>query len=420
MVRSMRLNKNLLLSDDFLIFATLVTSMAFRDIPVVSVYAKLIFPLILILKHTSGIFRIPRYKWSIYVYYVSFFMLCLFSIGWAVKTDYVLSECFVLARLYFTVFALSLVIHNRQDIEKSIYYIHYTGLVLFARLFMNTPMSVWTNSLYGSFDASSGQGRIGNTIGYHPNELGGVCVLLLLISCYIYSKKGKHKRWLIVWDIVLCFVLLFTKSRLSLLLALVGAALFFILSQHLAYKKIMFVILGVVSSIAAWYAIFNIPILYELVGFRFAGVVGSASSQDASTLTRMKFLMYAVDLYKSHPILGVGIDNYKYYAYVFQNAWQEVYAHSNWGELLADTGTIGIFLYYFPFLLSIYRLVKERKYLNADLIKLYALMVSFLIVTVIGDIQKMSYDRFDVFFPSLLAFYTAIYINTEIRALRAQ
>lgn len=406
--------KGFWLSNDFLIFMTLVTSMSFRDIPFISVYGKLLFPIVLLYKYIkSHKVSLPVYKVKIYGYYFAFFVLCMCSVLWAIRPDYVLSKCFVLLRLYFTVFAIGCTVNCYEDVDRCLKLLHYAGIVLFARLLLNTPLDIWKAAIMGDYDISSSQGRIGATVGYHPNELGAICLLLLLLSLYFQSKSKKTRKYWLVWDAIICLVLLFTKSRLSLLLAIAGVALYIIISQQIAYKRIMLIIVGVLFLLVAWYSIFNIPILYELVGFRFAAFMGNSSVQDASSLTRLKFLSYAVQLFSTSPLVGIGIDNFKYYVYSFQNAWAEVHSHSNWGELLADTGVIGILLYYMPYFATIVILVKKLKGCYGDSRKRLALFMVFMIITVIGDIQKLSYDTFEVFFPSMLAFFTRGYLITE-------
>jgi len=408
------IKKGFWLSNDFLIFMTLVTSMSFRDIPIISVYGKLLFPIVLLYKYIkSHKVSLPVYKAKVYGYYFAFFVLCMCSVLWAIKPDYVLSKCFVLLRLYFTVFAIGCTVNCSEDVDRCLKLLHYAGIVLFVRLFLNTPLESWEAAITGDYDISSSQGRIGATVGYHPNELGAIILLLLLSSLYFQSKSKKSRMYWIAWDVIICFVLLFTKSRLSLLLAVVGVALYIIISQHIAYKRVMLIFVGVLLLFVAWYSIFNIPILYELIGFRFAAFMGDSSVQDASSLTRIKFLSYAIQLFVGSPLVGVGIDNFKHYVYSFQNAWAEVHSHSNWGELLADTGVIGILLYYIPYFSTIVILAKKINGCYGVSRKRLALFLVFMVITVIGDIQKLSYDTFEVFFPSMLAFFVRGYSITE-------
>lgn len=402
------IKKGFWFSNDFLIFMTLVTSMSFRDIGFLSVYGKLIFPLLLLCKYVnSHKVSLPLYKVKMYGFYVAFFILCLCSALWAVKPDYVFSECFVLARLYFTVFAIGCVINTTEDIERCLKQLHYAGIVLFVRLFLNTPLEVWINAITGDYDISSGQGRIGTTVGYYPNELGAICVLLLLLCLYFQSKSNAKKIYWFGWGAILCFVLLFTKSRLALILALAGIILYIIIAQQIVYKRILLFLGAVLLAIVGVYAIFNVPFLYDLVGFRFEVFIGGSEIQDASLNARIKFIIYSVQLFLTSPFIGIGLDNFKYHSYTFQNAWAETYAHSNWGELLADTGIVGILLYYIPYFTSIVILAIKLKRAYGDRRKILTVFLVFLIITVVGDIQKISYDRSEVFIPSILAFFYA-------------
>lgn len=398
---------------EFLILMTMILSMAFRDIPVLSVYVKLIFPVLLfVIYGRKYLFNLEKYKFTFYAIYTSFWILGLVSISWAARADYVISQSFVLFRLYFTVFLIGLVIHSIHDIKRCIYLFNVTGVILITRLIINTPISVWVDAINGSYDASSSAGRIGSTVGFHPNELGALCILLLLLAIYYFNEKHTFPR--LIWIATLSVVLLFTKSRLSLTLAILGMMIFYILSQQRKSKQILVLVISAVIGIVIFWAIFNVPKLYDFIGFRLAGVFGTNAQQDASTNARMSFLVYALSLFKKHPIIGVGLDNFRYYSYHFTNAWAEVYAHSNWGELLADMGIIGTTLYYSLQIVSMIKLGKILKSVDAEDRKICAMLVTFLVVTIVGDIQKMSYERFDIMFPCMLAYFASYYWNRQI------
>ncbi len=398
---------------EFLVLATMILSVAFRDIPVISVYVKMIFPILLFLFYgRKYIHGLEKYKFIYYLTYIGFWVLGLISIIWAARPDYVISESYILFRLYFTLFLIGLVIQNVNDIKRCFYLFNITGIVLIARLIINTPFSVWLDTINGIYDASSSLGRIGSTIGYQPNELGALCFLLLLIATYYFIEKHTFPR--LLWIGTLSVLLLFTKSRLSLALTIIGLAVFYITTQQRKSKQILVAVVAAVMGIAFIWAIFSVPVLYDFIGYRLAGVFGTKGQQDASTSTRLTFLAYAFSLFKNNPIIGVGLDNFKYYAYNFANAWQEVYSHSNWGELLADTGIIGTTLYYALQIIPTVRLGRLLGKIDPADRTLCAMLFSFLIVTLAGDIQKMSYDRFEVMLPCMLAYFASVYWSRQI------
>ena len=116
------------------------------------------------------------------------------------------------------------------------------------------------------------------------------------------------------------------------------------------------------------------------------------------------------------PLIGKGFDNFKYYAYNMLNAWTEVYSHSNWAELLSGTGIIGTAMYYVPFIASVVALVDMLKKLTGNSRKLCALMVTILLVHIIGDIQKISYDKIEALYPCLMATLSTQYFRRILQS----
>lgn len=387
---------------DILIISTFLLSFCFRFQSVVNVYLRLIPAICLFIYYLKNHgARINKSIWKTVLPYLLFLLFSLFSYCWAVRSSYVLSQGLNLIRTYFILFVLMLFINSVEDIEKYLWFFFLSGVLLFVLLVIKTPPSAWMEALSGNFSASTSEGRIGPSVGYQANELGHIFQFFVMLAVYYYRTSHKKKYLLLV--IVFTAVVFFTKSRTSLLMLLLNIALYLILEERRTIKKIVMIITSVILVIAAYWAVFNIPVLYGLVGFRFAGLFGTAAVQDASTSTRMQFLMYALTLFKSHPIFGVGLDNFKYYAYYHGGAWAEVYSHSNWGELLADLGMIGTMLYYCPQFAGTHRIMRYINRVDKEYRKMLALLCSYMIINIVFDIQKISYSRTEVLLPTLLA-----------------
>lgn len=352
------------------------------------------------LKREQGKFIIP------------IFLFLLYSAGsilWAANPEYANSKCFIILRIYLVVIIYVLYIKNTEHLQKHIEIFYLTGILMLLYLAACTPLGIWKEALTGSFTAATDEGRLGTTIGYHPNELGHICVIFTFISIYLQGLYKKNIYWIAAAAFII--VTFFTKSRSSLLMLAVMLGMYYILSEERARKQI-FALAGVfLAAAAAYWAIFHVTALYDLVGFRFAGLVGSAAEQDASTATRLQFLKYAIELFGEHPILGVGLDNFKYYAYRGLNAWAEVYSHSNWGELLSGTGLIGASIYYIPQFAAIGSLIKSLGILRGKKRKLCAFLLTFLLSNVLFDIQKISYDKLEIIYPTALAVVGAAYLK---------
>lgn len=391
---------------EILLLLSLIMIIVLRNYVWLSTYFYMIPALFMLLIYIrSDGFILHRNQTKVIVPFVLFLAFSLMTSLWAARSSYVMSAVFIITRIYLVVMIFSLFINDIDDLIRQLEIFSLSGVLMLIYLFISTPGDVWREALTGSFSAASDEGRLGRTIGYHPNELGHICVIFSLLALYIGNIK--KKKIYIVFASLYIVVTFFTKSRTSLLMILLMIALYYIASEERAKKQI-FAVLGVIALVMVTYwAVFNIPTLYNLVGFRFAGLFGSASEQDASTLTRIRFLSYAFELFETHPFVGVGLDNFKYYAFNGLNAWAEVYSHSNWGELLSGTGLIGTSLFYGPQIAAMISLIKSLRRLKSSDRKLCAFLLSFIIINIVFDIQKISYDKLEIMYPTVITVLSA-------------
>ncbi|MCQ2354287.1 MAG: O-antigen ligase family protein [Clostridia bacterium] len=398
---------------DIMLLLTLVMLFAMRNISIISVYGWLIpAALVLVGYIQSQGWVIRKNALAFIVPYLVFLIFCFVSYLWAADKSIVISKCYALLRIYGGAFLFSLIILKLEDIEKLLHLFYITGVITLAHLFLKTPLSIWKDCLYGEYDASSSAGRLGNTIGYQPNELGQFCAVIMMLSVFYYNKTHK-KRYLVIGavDIV---VLFFTKSRSSILMLIAGVSLYLLTSERKIKKKIILIVSIAAAALAAYWLIFNVPVLYRLVGFRFEGILAGEGNQDASTDARKEFFRYAIKLFKEHPILGVGIDNFKFYSMTFNDAWAEVSSHSNWGEMLSCTGIIGTSLFYVPQIASVVILFRSLKELDGNRRRLCAILFTILFINVTFDFVKTSYDKSLTLYMACFAVVGAVMIKNSI------
>ena len=94
------------------------------------------------------------------------------------------------------------------------------------------------------------------------------------------------------------------------------------------------------------------------------GIINHSYMIDASTNTRINMIKYGFEMFKSNPILGVGIGNYAYYGYHIYGLFAEVYSHNNYIEMLSNIGIVGFISYYFYTSLYMYKVEKISEYFN--------------------------------------------------------
>ena len=107
------------------------------------------------------------------------------------------------------------------------------------------------------------------------------------------------------------------------------------------------------------------------------GMLGETT--DGSTRTRLLFIENALEVFKSNPIFGVGIDGFRY-----ENHYQFTYSHNNYTELLANLGITGLVLYY-----SIFVVYLKKSLLT---IRNNALPFAILAAMLVTDWSAVSYS----------------------------
>lgn len=325
--------------------------------------------------------------------YGLFLIWCALSSYWAPAANQAINTTISVGQMIIICSLLTIYFDSFDNIEKTIKGFAIASIIMLLYLFLKTPISEWRYALYGSFSASTDEGRIGYSIGFHPNAMGNLCAMLIFIWVYLYdiSKKKIH----LFWILLLSIVLLFTKSRASILMVLLEVSGYIYLCKKRKYGIIKILPMLAIVSVILYWAIFNIPILYHLIGFRMEGLLGifrASGAGDASAYTRLNMMKYGMDMFKKNPISGVGFGNYGYYAYRYYGLFAQTYAHSNYIELLADLGIIGFILYYMVPVYCCVHLGLQLLSVRESERKLCAFLFVNIFVRLLMDTVKITYD----------------------------
>ncbi|MDU6265947.1 MAG: O-antigen ligase family protein [Anaerocolumna aminovalerica] len=374
-----------------LIFGVATAFMALRTIVPFLYGIQLIF---LMYMGVKGFYNANQLFTNKYVIVYGLFLIwCCFSFLWSPAMDKTMKATISIAQIIVICSLMTLYLVNLENLERVLFGFAIASLLMIGFLLLRTRLSEWMYVLKGSFSASTDKGRIGYSIGHHPNAMGNLCASLALVWLYFYDKK-KRKRYLICM-LLLCLILLFTKSRGAILMVAMHFFGYAFLRKKRRFTLIKIIPLIIVSSFLLYKAIFHIPFLYELIGFRIEGIFGLFSSSysiDASSYTRINMMKYGLDMFIKHPVTGVGFGNYGYYAYNYYGLFTETYAHSNYIEILAGLGVIGIFLYYILPVLSCITLGLALKKTDRSNRKLCAFLFLAISVRLITDLIKITYN----------------------------
>ena len=95
-------------------------------------------------------------------------------------------------------------------------------------------------------------------------------------------------------------------------------------------KKLALFITIVVALLVLWYVMMNVEFFYNVMGFRFESMLNTfiGKESDTSMNERAFFTEKAIELFKQHPIIGYGCNNFIQYMREIGNS-HVAYSHNN-------------------------------------------------------------------------------------------
>lgn len=308
------------------------------------------------------------------VYYFCFIMFCLWgtlSFSWASFSVGVNEQLFnMYVAIMINVLMAKYITSQKESIDKI-----FTWLIPVSLVFLVQSIIV------GSFD---GQMRFSPTGAV--NQFGITTSYIYLFSLY-GVRRNKGKRIVLFVTLILSLVLtLLTGSRKALFNLVFFTCIVLLFSKYdrNVFRNLGRVLLVVALVVVAVIIVLRVDALYNILGNRLVSLFSYFSGdvqEDLSALRRDYMKDDAMALFKSHPILGIGLNNFKYVARY------GTYAHSNYYELLCCLGIIGTLLYYIPLVIvsvkSFFQWKRNMKYAVIP----FAIFLSF----IINETSNVSY-----------------------------
>lgn len=314
-----------------------------------------------------------------------YLLFAVFGLGSALWAIYSKTDVFFYVRRMVQILGLYLVIPKffsiRQDADRidDFYKVIIAALVYaIILLFIRTPISAW------------GTERVGGAIGVDKNALGTRMAIGSIVSLYLYTKE-KRKIYLIILAAMSAVVLL-TGSKKAIFMLVVGISVYEIVGTESKKIKQIFERILLVACLFGllWYLVFNTNVFYNTIGVRLNRTLmyflSEGSTYDNSTRERQYYISVARDLFLQHPIIGVGLNNFK--THIAAIGYSHVaYSHNNYWELLSCLGITGAALYYWFHVKLLTKLIKN----NTKRRKTYTLSIIVLVLYIICDYANVSY-----------------------------
>lgn len=327
---------------------------------------------------------------NIYIFYL-FLILAGASGLYGFRNDVTIGNLLTLTCCLMLVIVLPLILSTKERLYIFMSWFIIFGLILSVYVISLTD---YNRLLEGRYYASEVlEESIGNR-----NAVALLIGLAFNFGVYkvFYQRNYKH----LIFALVMLTAVLLTGSRKGLLICFIPMFInIFLMGMKSNLKKniqyfFVSLILATLLSVLFYNILFKIDILYENIGWRFESMYQEIflheSSNEGSYHTRKNMIQYGMDYFKERPLLGHGIENFRYlYA---QEVGKETYSHNNYIELLVNNGIVGLLLYY-SFYISVILKANDRRRKSKSLEekRYYLFCISLLICMFIIDWGLVSY-----------------------------
>ena len=242
----------------------------------------------------------------------------------------------------------------------------------------------------------SGSGhRFGIDLVRNPNEMGMFLFLGTICAVFLLSRtvaEGLAKRSLFVGTIFVFFVgIIATGSRKSLVATMAFFLIIFLLRLTSRKLKKGQTIAAMLLVLVVGITSFSIVVSQTSMKERLEdSLEHETQAQDTEERLdgRGLFFVRAADIFKRHPITGVGIGRFKVVA------GTGYASHSDYISILVGTGLVGFILYFGAYLaLLISLLAKRKKVLSVEQLLDVHICLAGLVCILILSFGRWNYDH---------------------------
>lgn len=369
-VEKVIIKKNTILKVAWLIYFIIVLN--YNDLPGMQMFSLIAMVLLTVFCVSGKLISSNFYtgKW-----YLIFFLYMTISFLWAVFKDRSSGVYEATFRVLIFVLCLDVFCDSKENTDYMLNTTIFAGVYYAVHVLMTTPVSY-----YGTLN-------VGVSVNAQRNFVGQVSALISIISfVLLMSEKQKKKRCLYLFSMILCYFVACISGSRKAFLMLPLAVVLYMLTQKSLNKKLQYLLILFVAFVLFFTIFAQSAYLQEYFGERLLAVFDD-SIADKSIEGRNYLKLVAISLFQKHPIIGMGCDNVRSYlrSIGYPN---QVYAHNNYLELLADYGVVGIILFYNFHLRVLYQAVKDKwSNMYSKLCFIFILAIMFM------DYGQVSYQK---------------------------
>ncbi len=282
------------------------------------------------------------------VWFIIFFLICSISCVYSLNRSVSFTMVSTVLKVFIFAFMLFNIVDDKSRVEKVMLVNSLSTLILFAYLAYSGELLLEEE-------------RLGESLTDNANIFATVFMVGAFCSVYFifFSNKKIYKVLFTAGFILQEFALSLSGSRKNFILPIVLLCAMILMSADRNGRKHTVLRLLFVAALLILFlwALFNIPVLYDSIGYRMEGLFSSVTGEgtvDASTQIRSILVDQALSYWKESPLVGNGIDVFK------TLTGYGCYAHNNYAELLCDIGIFGTVVYYAVYVYLLRKLFKIK------------------------------------------------------------
>lgn len=267
-------------------------------------------------------------------------------------------------------FGMTQYVDNKNDFERILTIYLCAALSIMLVELIGTPTSRWFSGYFGHYVSRS-----------NANTFGFIVLFASIIA--FYKAYILHKR---IWYLPTALFLLgciLSSSRKAVLISVFG--IMFILLFAVGRKHhILHFFLAIGAAAFIFALLMSNETLYGTIGNRFETLIDFANNEETkhgSLQLREYYIDFAKLLFKRKPLIGQGFANFANLIALETNS-EQIYAHNNYWEILADLGIFGFIFYYWIYIYMIVKLLValyKKKFTYLKLLALAMLISEFIL-----------------------------------------
>ena len=238
------------------------------------------------------------------------------------------------------------------------------------------------------------------------NELGMCATYAIIINIY-YWVKGEKKMYSIL-SIPAFLIMLSSGSRKAIAILVIGLVSLYVMRNNRirnTRKRLVKMTVSLLLILALLYLASRMSLFSGIMGriqLTINGIL-TGKNTDYSTLTRLNLVAIGWQIFREHPVLGIGIGNAQFVVEGIYHR-QDYYLHNNYIEMLANGGIIGFILYYWFFIYLIITFIKNRDFSDME----FNICFILLFIHLIMDIGSVSYVNRTTYFYIMMFYIKAV------------